>query len=853
MTEPATPDNARAFRYVEWIRRRYAAILTLALLAAVVGVFLASRLELRAQFSELLPEKDPAVVELDRLLKRVGASTLFVVIVEGDHPEKNREFAKLLVEKLQKSPPNTWRSINYETSEARAFFEENGLLYADLEDLVSLKEKLKREIDKKKTGASDLFEDEESLEQLQDRLQAKYQQKLQNQLIFPSGYLESDDLKKLLVLIRPEIDAMGGAETDLIYDIVDEAVNQTEKALDVKKSGIKVSYTGNLPTIIQEKGALKEDLGTASLTCIVLVCLVIGFYFRQKSAVFLIAVPAMLGTLLAFGVAKLTIGYLNSNTAFLGSIILGNGINYAIIFLARYREERLHGAAESKALMHAVALTWKPTLASAVGASTAYGSLMVTQFRGFNQFGLVGCVGMLLCWSLTFFVLPALVFFSEEMRGKRKKSYDTYSDGQVALALPGKSLLQLTKIILRRPTTYLIGAGIIFLVALVPVSRLAHDPFEYDFSKLRNKRALTEGPAFLVKDVEAIFGRQLSPAILAASSPELAEEARQKIIAKDEDRPDHRNCVGNMDTLSDLLPEQQDAKFAVLIEVKKLLDDDALELGDEKLRKNISEAKAKLQKLFVGDTPKPITLNDLPTSIAAPFTEKDGSRGKLLQVSRHPSLVEHNGRDLICFASATTQIPLSDGLVASATGNPAAVFADMITAITRDGPRATLASLCVVMILLWVTFRELRGFVTVLASLFLGVSIMLGIAAAFGMHLNFLNFVAIPITFGIASEYGVNIYERGRHTSISDLPEAVRGTGGAVILCSMTTIIGYGTLLISDNQALNSFGKLAGLGEITTILSSLILVPASLALQRRMANKREARAQNGDQGPVAGS
>src|SRR5436189_50299 len=86
---------------------------------------------------------------------------------------------------------------------------------------------------------------------------------------------------------------------------------------------------------------------------------------------------------------------------------------------------------------------------------------------------------------------------------------------------------------------------------------------------------------------------------------------------------------------------------------------------------------------------------------------------------------------------------------------------------------ATQASLCVVMILLCVTFREVRGFLTVLASLFLGVSIMLGIAAAFGMHLNFLNFVAIPITFGIASEYGVNIYERGRHTSISELPEAV--------------------------------------------------------------------------------
>jgi predicted RND superfamily exporter protein len=839
MSDPVNPDSPRAFAYVEWIRRRYVMILFLAFFAALGGAFLASRLELRAQFSELLPEGDPAVVELDRLLKKVGASTLFVVLVESESPEKNRAFAKSLVEKLKSHPPHTWRSISYETSEERAFFEKNGLLYADVEDLVLLKEKLKREIDKKKTGATDLFDEEESLEQLQERLQAKYKQKLQSQLLFPSGYLESQDLKKLLVMIRPEIDAMGGEETDRVYEIVDEAVKKTQGEQATTASGLKISYTGNLPTILQEKEALKEDLGVASLTCIILVALVIGFYFRQKSAVLLIAVPAMLGTLLAFGVAYLAIGYLNSNTAFLGSIILGNGVNYAIVFLARYREERLKGIAESKALTRAVALTWKPTFASAIGASTAYGSLMVTQFRGFNQFGLVGCVGMILCWSLTFTILPALVFLVEQIRGKRK-SFDTYVHGQVALALPGKSLLTLTRLVLRRPGLCIISGVVLFMVSLLPVWQLAHDPFEYDFSKLRNKRALTEGPASHLKEVESIFGRQLSPAILAANSPALAEEARQKIVAKDNEKnPDP--CVGRMDLLSDVLPTQQDAKFAILSDVKKMLEDDALELGDESLRKNVQDARKRLQALFDGDAPRVLTLNDIPTGISSPYTERDGSRGRLLQVSRAERLNEMNGRHLICFASATTQIPLSDDTVASATGNPAAVFADMINAIVRDGPRATLAALCVVMLLLWITFRRFNAFVTVLFSLFLGVAVMLGIAALFGMHLNFLNFVAIPITFGIASEYGVNIYERGQNVPLSELPEAVRGTGGAVILCSMTTIIGYGTLLISDNQALNSFGQLAGLGEITTIITSIILVPAALALQRRTANKREAR------------
>ena len=46
---------------------------------------------------------------------------------------------------------------------------------------------------------------------------------------------------------------------------------------------------------------------------------------------------------MAFAVAELAFGYLNSSTAFLGSIIIGNGINYAIVLMSRYEEHRARG------------------------------------------------------------------------------------------------------------------------------------------------------------------------------------------------------------------------------------------------------------------------------------------------------------------------------------------------------------------------------------------------------------------------------------------------------------------------------------------------------------------------------
>ncbi len=52
-------------------------------------------------------------------------------------------------------------------------------------------------------------------------------------------------------------------------------------------------------------------------------------------------------------------------------------------------------------------------------------------------------------------------------------------------------------------------------------------------------------------------------------------------------------------------------------------------------------------------------------------------------------------------------------------------------------------------------------------------------------------------------------------------------------LCSFTTIIGYGALLVADNQALQSFGRYAMAGEVACLATAMLLLPATLKLMRR--------------------
>src|SRR5690606_21215749 len=101
------------------------------------------------------------------------------------------------------------------------------------------------------------------------------------------------------------------------------------------------------------------------------------------------------------------------------------------------------------------------------------------------------------------------------------------------------------------------------------------------------------------------------------------------------------------------------------------------------------------------------------------------------------------------------------------------------------------------------------------------------------LKINFLNFIALPITFGIGVDYGVNIFERYRQEKDMSIGRVVRETGGAVGLCALTTLLGYGSLLIAQNQAFVSFGLLAVLGEIACVVAAIVTLPAFLTWRKR--------------------
>jgi predicted RND superfamily exporter protein len=243
------------------------------------------------------------------------------------------------------------------------------------------------------------------------------------------------------------------------------------------------------------------------------------------------------------------------------------------------------------------------------------------------------------------------------------------------------------------------------------------------------------------------------------------------------------------------------------------------------------DERARVEELRPPESLRVLRPVDLPLLLRRRFEENDGRIGTVIYVKYRPEVVFSDGRNLLRMARATDNVRLPDGTVVQ-TASRSTVFAEMIRSMERDGPRATFASLLAVSIVVLLATRNAKGALAVLASLVMAVCWMVGGAAYLGEKLNYVNFITLPITFGIGCEYPFNVYDRARLLG-GDVTGAVERVGGAVALCSYTTVVGYGSMLFADFQALQSFGRLAVSGELACLTGALLVLPSMLHLMKR--------------------
>ncbi|MBL7716707.1 MAG: MMPL family transporter [Bdellovibrionales bacterium] len=781
----------------------------------------------KPDLEELLPRKSRAITDLDEIRARMKSVQKLNILIRSQDPVAAKRLQVDLAEKLQAEPKEMVASVEYRIDRELKFFGDRKVLFLETEDLRKIRNYIGNRIEFEKAlyNPLNIFSEIELKEPRMDfrAIETKYQGQADSYSHFPEGFYSTNDGKMRMVVIYlpPEKSGVTGIQ------VFKKRILEIVAAVDPKKysSDMEILYAGGAQDVIEEFTALIDDVETSAELVFVVVTLSQILFFQSFLATAALLLALFMARFWTFGASWFLVGSLNANSAFMGAIVLGSGITFGVMLLSRYLEERRKDKKPLRAAYTSILKTARATWTAALCAGFAYGSLYFTEFEGFKQYGIMGLTGMIFCWISSVLVLPALLIQIERVIKIVKKSPGGYKPRKAWIFGP------LTVLLDKYPGTVVAVSGVLTLISLVSFVKFDSEKIiEKNLANLRNKESMEKGSGFFTKYVDEIMQSPNTPVVILAHSLETAKEIADRVRKKKEaDGPDSLiMAVGDIRTF---VPADQPQKFKLLNEIEKLLP--------EKLRSRLAKAdREKVEDLLRPELRKPITIEGLPELVRDKFEEKSGAVGNLVLVDPRQDSGRWSGPQLNDFVGSMRRIADEvEGRVVPVAGQ-ITVTSDMIASILRDGPKATALSFLAVVIMILILFRQPRIAALMLSTLIIGNLWMFGWVLLTDFKINFLNFIALPITFGIGVDYGVNIFHRYLHEPSKDILKCVRETGGAVGLCSFTTIVSYSSLLIARNQSFVSFGILAVLGEVTSLVAAVVSIPALILwLERRKKNK----------------
>ncbi len=809
--------------YIYFVSRHLVAALVVIAITTAGAVFLSSKISIKGGLKELLPNNSPSVVALDRALERMGGVGSLIVTVESPSATANQHFMDALATKLNALPEGTIRYLDYKSEDIRRFYEKYALYYVAPNDIDELYDATKRRIDIEKLRHVKLlanFGGEDPLESKINELRRRNEKNSASPIKTYDDYYGENNGKFLIMLIRPYENSLStDAARRMIATVEGQVASVNPTTFDPQ---MKIGYCGNVKSTVDEFDTLKKDIASTALLCITLVGVIIALFFMRIRVVFLLGTTLLIALAWTFALTYLGIGYLNSQTAFLGSIILGTGINYGIIVMARYVEERRHAHPHTQAMKEALVQTLKATFLAAATTAVAFLVLLLAKIRGLSQFGLIGAYGIMLCWVATILVLPVITLATERLRNMvaprassshRIRFYKSFAQWMA-----------------RKPTTILASTAAVIIASLVLIAFFANDAIEYDFTKLRNKTSVTHGGTEALENrVSKLFNDSMTPSVVLVDKMEDAAMVCDAITQANLALPETERRVGSCRSIYSVVPKDQQDKLPRIAHFATLLRENEKYVArlDPKVQDRINLMRGSLSG-------KTLTLSDVPKDITKHFEDLGHHPGAVVFISPRAGMLLSDGRNLVRFADTIREFKLSDGRVMHTAG-ASLIFADLVDAIRREAPILTLASFLCILLFVAITIKNRQTAWVTIVSVVIAIFTMLGLVALFKIKLNFFNFIALPLTFGVAVDYVVNMILRLSKDRLHGLEHAFRHTGIAVVLCSLTTTIGYAVLIVANNQALASFGILAILGEIACLLAAILLAPALLIY----ANKKQ--------------
>ncbi len=802
-------------RRLAWLATRatpWVLLVSLGITAASVAVV--RHLRIRANLVALLPASLPHVKNLNRVIEKTGGFGDVVVLAEGRDPEAAARYFAALLPAARKLSWVRRADYQVDTSALQPY----AALYMDKPDLVTLRDRLQKRLEYA-VGAS--LDDDDKPPSLDfTDIDKKYEQrkaKRKHERLF-----RSDDGRIVALRIIPQ----GGVTSDLSFGR--RILGDVQRLVDARaslarKQGLRITVAGKFYNRLQDYQAILSDVRRSAIWGGVLILVLITLYFRHWLAFPLILIPLAMSLTWTFAITRIIIGHLNVITAFLFIILLGLGIDFGIHLFARYKEERRAGRGMQEALQITLRFTGRACLTSGLTTSAAFASLMITDFKGFSQFGFIAGLGVALAFLAMVLVLPALLVAVERIHLLRFKPVGDESDADAprAAAQPVHSWAR--------------GLGLAALAALGLAvaggvgAASGHIRFEYDFNKLNT---LPASVTAIKKKTRQVFKHSTDSAVVFVDDLKEAaalEASVRRYMARDK-TPTIKD-VRSLLSLKKALPKDQPAKLKILAEIQKLLKKRAIRKAIDDLepgkRKQVLDLEKKIRV-------KAVTVHDLPEQLRRPFYGLPGVKGSMVFIVNLKPLKD--ARFATAFVNDTRSFKTAKKTYYPAS--EAVVYAETISLLQKDGVIAVLASLVTVLLLLFVDFRRLGRTLLVFLPLAAAVGWLLLTMWLWPIALNMYNLVVLPSIIGLGIDNSVHFYHRYEELGPGHVGEVWRSILGPISATTLTTMVGFGGMISAHQVGLESIGILAVLGMGYSLLAVATFLPAILIWRDSRAARR---------------
>ena len=863
------------------------------LVLTIFFAYRASTLQMRTGFDSLLPGENPRIAEFNRILDEFQNESNIMLLAEGneDSLKAYAQAVKPLLEDfdewvasvhiqipedfyrrnaLKLLPPdqlNNFGSMFYDPNLVPFLHNLNnsfeGVYQRNDEVLQSRRDELNavRFLD-----GLEMFVDIQS-EVMNGESGEGVGQKAVDAITFGETYMLSPNKDMILIFIEPTFNMMiEPVELQISVDGIEKIIKETST-----QYGVTAGLTGSIVLGRDEYKAFTSDTWTVSILALIGIFILFVISFRMWVSPLLAILTVIMGVTWAMGFSSFLVEYLSMMTAMMGVILIGLGIDFSVHIISGYTEKRNQGL-DVRISMQETLLRFGPgIITGGITTGLAFLTLLISETVGMREMGIIAGLGIIFTMLATIIILPTMLVIRERLL----KNFNTsLPPKDVSYPFLGRIAVFTAKYRWNMGILFLLITGFLFNRAVnmsVDYNYLNMEPVGLESIKLQEKlieafdlssdfvmfttdnlddaRKLTRQAREMETTgwVESISDYLPDPDGLEEQYrflKNLRRNLQSREIRKQMSSHDVKMYRKELERLEANIIELQDLAFLggqdkVYNKAIKLVG----EAGDSLARGNITlfinaldTGLTKIELTYFQQqfstafkstiiemaNTEPLTLDNLPGEIKNRFT---GKSGNIFIINVYPEKnIWEDSRFLHRFTDEATE------LSEKATGLPP-IFVELMDIMSKDGKKATYLAIIAVFLVLLIDFRSLKYALVGMVPLIFGAIWMMGIMEISGLKFTMMNILAVPLIIGIGIDDGVHILHRWKIEKNLDI--VYRSTGKAILLTSLTTMLGFGSLWFATYRGLGSMGIALFIGVGTCFLATLFIIPAILGLQNK--------------------